>query len=92
MHTAFRRTGTRKDKKGLVVTEALVTPSSNWSILQPFLAPIERGVEYPPEKYYKGEIPEKAEILQIAAGKSGYFDVEAREVRRIARCLSITSG
>ncbi|VDO69651.1 unnamed protein product, partial [Heligmosomoides polygyrus] len=49
----------------------------------PFLAPIERGVEYPPEKYYKGEIPEKAEILQIAAGKSGYFDVEAREGSRL---------
>ncbi|KHJ76688.1 CRAL/TRIO domain protein [Oesophagostomum dentatum] len=46
----------------------------------PFLAPVERGVEYSPDEYYKEPVPEKAQVIHIPAGKSGYVDVEAKEV------------
>ncbi|KAK5975024.1 CRAL-TRIO domain-containing protein [Trichostrongylus colubriformis] len=45
----------------------------------PFLAPIERGVDYPEDGYYKKEIPSQSKILQVSAGKSAHIDVEAKE-------------
>ncbi|WKY12321.1 hypothetical protein Q1695_003699 [Nippostrongylus brasiliensis] len=45
----------------------------------PFGAPIERGVPYSLDEYWKGEIPDHAQVLQVPAGKTGYFDVEAKE-------------
>ncbi|XGW06943.1 hypothetical protein V3C99_016896 [Haemonchus contortus] len=45
----------------------------------PFLAPIERGVDYPEDGYYKGEISSAAKILQVPAGKTAYVDIEAKE-------------
>uniref|UniRef100_A0A1I7XHM2 CRAL-TRIO domain-containing protein n=1 Tax=Heterorhabditis bacteriophora TaxID=37862 RepID=A0A1I7XHM2_HETBA len=46
---------------------------------QPFLAPVERGVPFPIECYYKGLIPDNALTLTISAGKTGHVDIEATE-------------
>ncbi|KJH52347.1 Emp24/gp25L/p24 family protein [Dictyocaulus viviparus] len=49
----------------------------------PFLAPVERSMNYPVSGYYNGEIPTNAKTIQISAGKIGYVDIEAKQNKRI---------
>ncbi|CAB3397026.1 unnamed protein product [Caenorhabditis bovis] len=50
----------------------------------PFKAPIEKCVPFPEENYYKSGIPQEAQVLSIAAGKTGFVDMRVEKGQKLS--------